>query len=121
MGARGVCQTDADGTPVPEAGEIWLPTPVWSDLYDRVMDDPRLPLLRRVWQDQWGPEGDVRIDPDDLPALRAETAALLATLSPGEGAGAGEGAGEGTDFLRALDGFAADAATAGRGLMFVAD
>ncbi|ACJ00335.1 hypothetical protein [Rhodospirillum centenum] len=117
MGARGVCQTDADGTPVPEAGEIWLPTPVWSDLYDRVTDDPRLPLLRRIWQDQWGPEGDVRIDPDDLPALRAEAAALLAALASAPAGGAGEG----TDFLRALDGFAADAAAAGRGLLFVAD
>jgi len=54
-----------------------LPTEVWSALYERICSTPALPLLGRIWREQWGPEGDISIAPDELSRLRAEITAFL--------------------------------------------
>ncbi|WP_438016865.1 hypothetical protein WMF18_39720 [Sorangium sp. So ce315] len=84
---RGIWKTDASGNRPPGPMAHGLPTDVWSALHERILSDPALPLLQRVWREQWGPEGDVLIQPEELPLLRAEIASLLPSVAGQPSAG----------------------------------
>jgi len=74
MGVRGIWLVDATGKRFEGPMAHGLPTEVWRELYQRIMSASALPLLQRIWREQWGPEGDVHITLQELPSLREELA-----------------------------------------------
>lgn len=111
MSDRPIWLTDATGQrdagPMADA----LPTEVWQALYERIMANPALTVLQRIWREQWGPEGDVAILPSELSRLRAEIAQLL----PGISSAACR------DMLDRLSALSHTAEARGGGLLFYAD
>ncbi|QRK09337.1 hypothetical protein JQX13_04095 [Archangium violaceum] len=81
MGVRGIWLVDTTGKRFEGPMAHGLPTEVWRELYNPIMSNPVLPLLQRIWRDQWGPEGDVPIALEEMSALRGELAQVLPGIS----------------------------------------
>lgn len=60
-----------------EVEPLGLDATVWRTLYPRLHADPTHPVLQRLWQYHWGPEGDARLMPEECLRLRDEVRSVL--------------------------------------------
>ena len=67
---------DDNGELLRARGPLALPTEVWTHLYRTVLPREQWPNLRRLWREQWGPEAETHLTPEDVDALARELESL---------------------------------------------
>lgn len=74
--------TNDEGEAIRSRGYLALATEVWSHLYRTIRAHEGWPILTRLWREQWGPEADLDLSPENVAALARELEALALFLGP---------------------------------------